>query len=109
MSFSVVVQPGCLDLNGEGRRWSAGSGAAEHAGGDSLRHELPVKGNDDQPKARARREIRGDSTVRDCAKALAIWTTRLTQHGTGIRGSAGQCTHAGMCAVSAAADRQQFL
>ena len=89
---------------------AARRGAAEHTGGDRIRHELPVKGDDDQPKACARREIRADGTVRDCAKVLAIGTTRLAQHGTGIRRCAAHgAHHAGVRSVSPAANGQQFL
>ena len=71
------MQLDCLDLNGEGRRRSAGSGATEHARSNSIRHELPVERNDDQPKARTRREIRDDGTGRDRTQALAIRAARL--------------------------------
>src|SRR5882757_10374828 len=104
------MQPGCLDLNGVRRRRSAGSGAAEHARCDSIRQELPVERNDDQLKARSRCEIRGDRTVRDCARVLVIWASRLTQQGTGIRRCAGHGTHyTGVRSVSAAADGQQLF
>src|SRR5882757_2595337 len=104
------MQPGCLDLNGVRRRRSAGSGAAEHARCDSIRQELPVERNDDQPKACARREIRGDGTVCDCARVLVMRANRLTQQGTGIRRCAGHGPHhAGVRSVSPAADGQQLF
>ena len=98
------------DLDGEGRRWSAGSGAAQHAGGDSIRNPLPVDVGDGKAKAGAGGEVRGDSNRRDGAKALPVRAGWLAQRRPCIGGCAGHSTHdAGMSAVSAAADRQQLL
>jgi len=96
------------DLNGEGRRRSAGSGAAKHACCDSIRNQLPVDVGDGKGEAGAGAEIRSDGNRGDGTKALPKRARRLAQRRSSIRGS--HTTHdAGMSPMSAAANGQQLL
>ena len=101
---------GGTELDGEGRRRSAGSGAAEHARCDSIRDQLPVDVGDGKREAGAGVEVRRDGNRGDGTKALAIRARCLAQRRPCVRGSIGHSNHdAGMSAVSAAADGQQLL
>jgi hypothetical protein len=98
------------ELDGEGSRRSAGSGAAEHARCDSIRDQLPVDVGDGKGEAGAGGEIRGDGNRGDGTKALTIRARCLAQRRPCVRVPVGYSTHdAGMSAVSAAADGQQLL
>jgi hypothetical protein len=98
------------ELDGEGRRRSARSGAAEHARCDSIRDQVPVDVGDGKREAGAGVEVRGDGNRGDGTKALTIRARCLAQRRPCVRGRIGYSTDdAGMSAVSAAADRQQLL
>jgi hypothetical protein len=99
-----------LDLDGKGRRRSAGSGAAKHAGGDSIRNRLLVSIGSGKAEAGAGCEVGRDSNRGDGAKALPKRAGWLAQSGAGVGGNAGRRSHdAGMSTVSPAADGQQLL
>jgi hypothetical protein len=72
------------ELNGEGRRRSAGSGAAEYAGCDRIRNRLLVSIGGDKTEAGAGSKIRRDSNRSDGAKALPIRACSLAQCGRSI-------------------------
>jgi hypothetical protein len=96
------------DLNGEGRRRSAGSGAAKHACCDSIRNQLPVDVSDGEDEAGVGTENRRNSNRGDGTKALPIGAGWLAQCRRSIRRS--HSTHnARMSAMSAAANGQQLL
>jgi hypothetical protein len=95
------------ELDGEGRRRSAGSGAAKYACCDNIRNQLPVDIGDGQGEAGAGYEIRRDSNRGDGAKALTIRARWLAQRRRCVRRRIGHITHdAGMSTMSAAADGQ---
>jgi len=101
---------GGTELDGEGRRRSARSGAAKHARCDSIRDQLPVDVGDGKREAGAGVEVRGDGNRGDGTKALTIRARCLAQRRCCVRGRIGHSTQdAGMSAVSAAADGQQLL
>jgi hypothetical protein len=98
------------ELDGEGRRRSAGSGAAKDACCDNICNQLPVDIGDGKGKAGAGSEIRRDGNRGDGAKALTIRARWLAQRRRCVRRCIRHGTHnAGMSAMSAAADGQQLL
>jgi hypothetical protein len=98
------------ELDGEGGRRSAGSGAAKYACCDSIRNQLPVDIGDGKGKAGAGGEIRRDGNRGDGAKALTIRARWLAQRRRYVRRCIRHGTHdAGMSTMSAAADGQQLL
>jgi hypothetical protein len=99
-----------MELNGEGRRRSAGSGAAKYACCDSIRNQLPVDIGDGKGEAGAGGEIRRNGNRGDGAKALTIRARWLAQRRRCVRSCIRHGTHdAGMSTMSAAADGQQLL
>jgi hypothetical protein len=98
------------ELDGEGRRRSAGSGAAKYTGCDSVRNQLLVDIGDGKVEAGAGREIRRDSNRGDSAKTLPKWAGCLAQRRPCVRGVIGHRTQdAGVSAVSATANGKQLL
>jgi hypothetical protein len=100
-----------LDFDEEGRRRSAGSGAAEHACCDSICNRLLTHAGYGEPKARPACKVRGDGGGRDGPKALAIRATCLPDLRTRSGCRAVHFAHApaSMRTVSTAADGQQLL
>ncbi len=95
------------DLDGEGKRRSAGSGTAKHAGSYSIRNPLPIDVGDGKTKAGAGGKIRGNDDRGDGSKALPKWAAGQAQRRSCFRGRVSRHPHhASMGAVSAAADGQ---
>ena len=85
--------PGILwrsDLDEEGRRRSAGSGTAEHAGSHSVRNPLPFDIGDGKTEAGAGGKICRDGNRGDGAKALTKRASGLAQRGCDVRGGIGR-------------------
>jgi hypothetical protein len=95
------------ELDGEGGRRPAGSGAAKYACCDSICNQLPVEAGDSKGEAGAGGEIGRDGNRGDGAKALTIRARWLAQRRRCVRRCIRHGTHdAGMSTMSAAADGQ---